>query len=96
MAESNDQINDQTVKSAIETRLQAHFSPRYLHVEDVSWQHEGHAGARPGGQSHFEVVIAADGLDPLSRVAAHRAINHTLATLLAGPVHALQITIQKD
>ena len=87
---------ENTVKQAIEACLSESLSPHFLEVEDVSWQHAGHAGARPGGQSHFEVTIAADSLTPLSRVAGHRAVNQALAELLAGPIHALQITIRRD
>ncbi len=83
------------VAKTIEARLTERFSPTYLDVEDVSWQHAGHAGARPGGQSHFELTITAEELTALGSVAAHRLIHQTLADLLAGPVHALQIRIKK-
>ena len=92
MTESDDNM----VKQAIEAKLTKALAPHFLEVEDVSWQHAGHAGARPGGQSHFEVVIAAQRLSGLSRVAGHRAVNQALADLLAGPIHALQITIKHD
>ena len=88
--------DDNTVKQAIEAQLTKALAPHFLEVEDVSWQHAGHSGARPGGQSHFEVVIAAQHLSGLSRVAGHRAVNQALADLLEGPVHALQITIKRD
>ena len=87
---------ENTVKQAIEARLTQALAPHFLQVEDVSWQHAGHAGARPGGQSQFEVTIAAKSLSGLSRVAGHRAVNQALADLLAGPIHALQITIKRD
>ena len=90
------EMSENSVKKAIEMRLQEILNPDFLKVEDVSWQHAGHAGARPGGQSHFEVVIAAQRLSGLSRVAGHRAVNQALADLLAGPIHALQITIKRD
>ena len=77
-------------------RLKADLSPTVLKIEDVSWQHAGHAGAPDGGQSHFNVQISASVLEGLSRVAAHRMITSSLADFLAGPVHALQITIIKD
>ena len=77
-------------------RLKADLSPTVLKIEDVSWQHAGHAGAPDGGQSHFNIQIAAPSLQGLSRVAAHRIINSSLADFLAGPVHALQITIIKN
>ncbi len=77
-------------------RLTADLSPSVLKIEDVSWQHAGHVGAPDGGQSHFNLQIAAPALRGLSRVAAHRMITSSLADFLAGPVHALQITIIKD
>lgn len=84
------------VAGAIEKRLDDRFSPSFLTVEDVSSHHIGHAGARPGGQTHFEVTIIADELLAISRVAAHRLIHHELADFLAGPVHALQIALKKS
>ena len=90
------EFDENTVKQAIEARLKEHLHPHFLQVEDVSWQHAGHAGARPGGQSHFEVTIGAEKLAGLSRVAAHRAVNQAVADLLAGPIHALQITIRRN
>ena len=41
--------DENSVKQAIEARLKEHLQPHFLQVEDVSWQHTGHAGARPGG-----------------------------------------------
>ncbi len=90
------ETGENSVKQAIEMRLQENLNPHFLEVEDVSWQHAGHAGARPGGQSHFEVTIASSSLTKLSLVAAHRAVNQALTELLAGPIHALQITIRRD
>ena len=90
------ETGENSIKQAIEMRLQENLNPHFLEVEDVSWQHAGHAGARPGGQSHFEVTIASSSLTKLSRVAAHRAVNQALTELLAGPIHALQITIRRD
>jgi BolA protein len=84
------------IRDQIEDRLKARFSPDRLEVEDVSWQHAGHAGAPDGGESHFEVKISASAFDGQGRIAAHRAIHAELADLLAGPVHALQITLSAD
>ena len=88
--------DENSVKQAIEACLKEHLHPHFLQVEDVSWQHASHAGARPGGQSHFEVTIGAEKLAGLSRVAAHRAVNQAVSDLLAGPIHALQITIRRN
>ena len=91
MANSEKKIADQMM-----ARLTADLSPTLLKIDDTSWQHSGHAGAPEGGQSHFNLQIAAPALQGLSRVEAHRLITSSLADFLAGPVHALQITIIKD
>ena len=83
------------VKTEIETILIKAFQPRLLQVDDVSHHHAGHAGAPAGGESHFDVMIAADAFDGQSRINSHRMINKELADLLAGPIHALAIKIVK-
>ena len=45
------------IAKTIQAKLSAAFSPTRLEVEDDSARHHGHAGARPGGESHFNVVI---------------------------------------
>lgn len=79
------------VKARIEDRLTAAFAPERLEVTDDSALHASHAGARPGGESHFSVTIMSAAFAGLNRVARHRAVNQALAEELAGPVHALAI-----
>ncbi|MBL81774.1 MAG: BolA family transcriptional regulator [Rhodospirillaceae bacterium] len=88
--------SEETIANKMVERLIADLSPSVLKIEDVSWQHAGHSGAPDGGQSHFNLQIAAPALQGLSRVAAHRMVTSSLADFLAGPVHALQITIIKE
>ena len=75
----------------ITEKLTAAFAPQSLRVEDESHQHQGHAGHRPGGQTHYRVYIVADAFRGKSRVDRHRMVNQTLAQELAGGVHALAI-----
>jgi BolA protein len=75
----------------IQQKLAAAFSPERLEVVDDSARHAGHAGAQPGGESHFNVVIVSAGFQGLNRVARQRAVHSALAEELAGPVHALSI-----
>lgn len=82
------------VQQKIENKLRAAFSPEALTVTDESALHAGHAGAPDGGQSHFHVEISATALAGLSRVERQRAINKALAEELAGPVHALRMTVR--
>ena len=75
----------------ITQKLTEAFAPRSLKVEDESHRHEGHAGHRPGGQTHFRVYIVSDAFKGKTRVQRHRMINEILAGELAGGVHALAI-----
>lgn len=79
------------VKTAIAEKLTAAFAPQSLDVQDESHRHEGHAGHRPGGQTHFRVTIVAEAFRGKSRIERHRMINQTLAGELSGGVHALAI-----
>ncbi len=79
------------VREAIEQKLTKAFTPEHLSVIDESHLHEGHAGARPGGQTHFRVSIAAAAFSGRSRLDRHRMIHEALVAELAGGVHALAI-----
>ncbi len=75
----------------IRTALIAAFSPSVLEIRDESALHAGHAGARPGGETHYAVTIRADSLATLSRVARHRAVNNALSDEFDTGLHALSI-----
>ena len=75
----------------IEKKLTEAFSPQSLNVLDELHQHEGHAGHRPGGQTHFRVYIVANAFKGKSRIERHRMINGILSDELAAGVHALAI-----
>jgi BolA protein len=79
------------VTEASREKLSAAFSPSRLDIEDESARHRGHAGAREGGESHFNVVIEASIFEGMGRVQRQRAIHAALSEELAGPVHALSI-----
>jgi BolA protein len=80
------QTADQITKKLTEA-----FTPQSLKVVDESHQHEGHAGHRPGGQTHFRVYIVSAAFKGKTRLERHRLINGALAGELAGGVHALAI-----
>lgn len=75
----------------ITQKLTEAFSPQSLRVEDESHRHEGHAGHRPGGQTHYRVYIVSDAFKGKTRIERHRMINGVLSSELAGGVHALAI-----
>jgi BolA protein len=78
-------------RDLITEKLTSAFAPERLEVVDESHQHVGHAGHRPGGETHFRVYIVADAFKGKSRLERHRMINETLAGELQGGVHALAI-----
>lgn len=75
----------------ITQKLTEAFAPQSLRVEDESHRHEGHAGHRPGGQTHFRVYIVSDAFKGKTRIDRHRMINQILSGELSGGVHALAI-----
>jgi BolA protein len=79
------------IKDLITNKLREAFTPESLDVADESHLHEGHAGHRPGGETHFRVYIVSPAFQGKSRIERHRMINAALAPELAGSVHALAI-----
>ncbi len=78
-------------RDLITERLTKAFAPQSLDVVDESDQHAGHAGDRPGGETHFRVHIVAEAFRGKSRLERHRMVNETLSGELAAGVHALAI-----
>jgi len=76
---------------AIHNKLTSAFAPSRLEIEDDSARHHGHAGARPEGESHFNVLIESAAFSGAPKVARQRMVYHALAEELAGPLHALSI-----
>jgi len=80
-----------TTRQIITNKLREAFLPESLEVQDESHLHEGHAGHRPGGETHFRLYIVSAAFEGKSRIERHRMINATLAGELEGSVHALAI-----
>lgn len=81
------------VAAKIREKLTAAFKPDELLVEDESARHAGHSGARPSGQTHFNVRIVAKSFEGLSRVERQRRVYAELSDeLKPGGIHALSLT----
>ena len=69
-----------------------------LHVQDDSAQHAGHAGAHPGGETHYSVLIVSAAFEGVSRVARSRSVHSALQTEFGekddGGMHALALTLR--
>ena len=78
----------------IAAALRQGFSPTILRIVDDSARHAGHAGAAPGGQTHFSLLMVAEAFRGQSRVERSRAVHAALAAEFAGGLHALALTLR--
>jgi BolA protein len=72
-------------------RLDA-LAPVRLELVDESAKHAGHAGARPGGNTHWRLTIVSAAFAGKSTVARHRMVYEALGELMQDPIHALAIS----
>lgn len=79
------------VADTIRAKLTAGLQPSKLSVVDDSARHAGHAGATPGGESHFQLEIVSAAFIGKSRVERQRLVYQLLEAELKGPVHALSV-----
>ena len=80
-----------SVAARIRERLAA-LDPVALELVDESAQHAGHAGARPGGNTHWRLTIVSPRFAGQPTVARHRMVYQALGELMQNPIHALAIT----
>lgn len=81
----------------IREKLEKELSPVELEVEDVSYQHAGHAavrgsaGAGADGETHFNLRVVSDAFQGKSLVKRHRMVYDLLQEELQSGLHALSI-----
>ena len=76
-----------SVAERIEQKLHQQLSPLFIEVIDESHRHN----VPQGSESHFKVVLVAEGFHGQRLLQRHRTVNAILADELAGPVHALAL-----
>jgi len=81
-----------SVAETIRRKLTDALAPTRLEIEDESARHQGHAGWRPGGETHFNVTVVSAAFDGKSRLDRQRMVYDILAEELAGQVHALALS----
>ncbi|MGH8764608.1 MAG: BolA family protein [Burkholderiales bacterium] len=74
----------------IRRRLGA-LAPERIELVDDSAKHAGHAGAAPGGETHWNLTIVSAAFAGKPTVARHRLIYQALGDLMQHPIHALSI-----
>jgi BolA protein len=94
-AVQNNHMSSMTTRAArIDSTIRAAFEGAEVTVQDDSAQHAGHAGARPGGETHYTVTVVAPVFRGMSRVARSRAVHEALAGEFAGGLHALALVLR--
>ena len=83
-------MNPQERKKEITRLLAQAFDPETLGVEDESYLHEGHEGAKDG-RGHFRVLIIAGIFEGKTMIERHRMIYLVLDDMLRLDIHALAI-----
>ena len=78
------------VETEIRARL-ARLEPDSLELVDESAQHQGHAGWKPGGGTHWRLRIVSSRFAGKPTVARHRMVYESLGDLMQHPIHALAI-----
>ncbi len=78
----------------IEAALQLQFAPARLEVVDDSAKHAGHAGAQPGGETHYSVLVVSPRFEGLGRIARHRLVNQAVQPEFGAGLHALALTLR--
>jgi len=78
-------------RSRIENILTEAFAPASLVITDDSAKHAGHAGAAPGGETHYSVEIVAEAFAGLSRVQVQRTVMLVLQKEFDTGLHALAL-----
>ena len=84
----------QSRAARLEVALTDAFSPIQLRVVDDSARHSGHAGAQPGGETHYTVLIVSETFRGMPRVARSRAVHAALAAEFATGLHALSLVLR--
>ena len=79
-----------SVAEEITRRLGA-LAPLRVELVDESAKHAGHAGAAPGGNTHWNLTIVSAAFAGKPTVARHRMIYDALGDLMKSPIHALAI-----
>jgi BolA protein len=80
--------------SRLEVLLRAAFRPSALFIEDDSARHAGHAGAAPGGETHFTIRMVSEDFVSLSRIARSRAVHTVVGPEFQTGLHALVLILR--
>lgn len=75
------------IQQAIEAKLRDALAPEFMTVTNESHMHS----VPPNSETHFKVVLSADGFEGLRPVQRHQKVYQILTEELSGGVHALAL-----
>lgn len=78
----------------LEAVLKEQFAPSHITISDQSGNHEGHAGARPEGETHYSVKLISGRFSGLNKIARHRLVYDVLGDEFTSGLHALQLVLK--
>ncbi len=81
-----------TMADKITEAIEAGLSPEQFEIVDESALHAGHAGARPGGETHYRITVVASAFEGLSRVKRQQRVYGLLDDAFDAGLHALAMT----
>lgn len=70
------------------------FPGAEIALVDDSARHAGHAGAAPGGQTHYRLTVISEAFQGQDRVARGRRVNALLAAEFDTGLHALNLVLR--
>jgi BolA protein len=86
-------VKKMTMNERMKRKLTDEFAPQHLEIIDESEDHRGHGGYREGGETHFRIVMRAESLQGMSRVARQRAVMACVKAEMDERVHALALDV---
>jgi len=77
----------------IKTKLQSSLSATVIELDDVSYQHAGHAAMKESSEqeTHFNLKIVSEKFEGVNLVKRHRMVYEVLDDELKSGLHALSI-----
>ena len=74
--------------------LEKQFAPIELSLVDDSARHGGHAGAAPGGETHYRLRLVSAAFEGLGPIARQRLVNEVLKGEFDAGLHALSLELK--
>lgn len=81
-----------TERSSLVLERMKALEPTFIHLEDESQGHVGHAGYT--GASYYHLTLVSPRFENQSRITRHRMILDLVSDLIPDEIHAFRITTQ--